>query len=152
MSARKIIATIFLDRKCVIIIDFLVRGTTVNSQRYCQTLVNLRRAIKTKHRGKVSSKIQQLHDNPQPQMANRPQEVLDSFKREMFLHPQYTPDLAPTDYYLFPLMKKWHATQCLDDDAELWEGMTKCYRRHNFQSLFHYKCLHLYGNNVKKSF
>jgi len=57
LSARKIMATVFWDREGVLLVDFLERGSTVNSERYCETLKKLRRAIKNKRRGKLSSKV-----------------------------------------------------------------------------------------------
>uniref|UniRef100_A0A1B6F3X3 Tc1-like transposase DDE domain-containing protein n=1 Tax=Cuerna arida TaxID=1464854 RepID=A0A1B6F3X3_9HEMI len=159
MSARKVMATVFWDKKGVILVDFLERGTTINSERYCQTLNNLRRAIQNKRRGKLSSKILLIHDNAQPHMANRTREVLESFPWELFPHPPYSPDLAPSDYHLFPTMKKWLATQRFDDDAELqqevtnWlktqaadfyeEGIVKLIHRYD-------KCLNLNGDYVEK--
>ena len=57
LSARKIMATVFWDREVVLLVDFLERGSTINSERYCETLKKLRRAIQNKRRGKLSSKI-----------------------------------------------------------------------------------------------
>jgi len=77
----------------------------------------------------------------------------------VFDHPPYSPDLAPSDYHLFPNMKTWLATQRFDDDAELqagmneWlksqaakfydDGINKLVRRYD-------KCLNLNGDYVEK--
>lgn len=159
LSARKIMATVFWDRKGVLLVDFLERGTTINSARYSQTLENLRRAIQNKRRGKLSSQILFLHDNARPHTANRTREVLDAFKWEVFPHPPYSPDLAPSDYHLFPTMKSWLATQRFDDDAELREGVTNWLRSQAAEFydngisklVYRYdKCLNLYGDYVEK--
>lgn len=159
LSARKIMATVFWDRQGVLLIDFLERGATINSDRYCQTLRKLRRAVQNKRRGKLSSKILFFHDNARPHTANRTAELLDSFKWEIFPHPPYSPDLAPSDFHLFPKMKNWLATQRFDDDDELracvteWlrsqaadfydEGISKLVHRYD-------KCLNLFGDYVEK--
>lgn len=104
-SARKIMATVFCYRQGVLLIDFLERGATINSDRYCQTLRKLRRAVQNKRRVKLLSKILFFHDNARLHTANRTAELLDSFKCEIFPHPPYSPDLAPSDYHLFPKMK-----------------------------------------------
>jgi len=57
LSARKIMATVFWDREGVLLVDFLERGSTINSEAYCETLKQLRRAIQNKRRGKLSSKV-----------------------------------------------------------------------------------------------
>lgn len=41
----------------VIFVDFLERGQTINSERYCETLRKLRRAIQNKCRGKLGEKV-----------------------------------------------------------------------------------------------
>jgi [histone H3]-lysine36 N-dimethyltransferase SETMAR len=159
LSARKIMATVFWDRKGVILIEFLERGATINAERYCQTLTNLRRTIQNKRRGKLSSKIVLLHDNARPHTANRTQGTLNDFKWEIFPHPPYSPDLAPSDYHLFPRMKNWLATQRFDDDAELRAGVTdwltsqaaEFYDDGISKLVYRYdKCLNLFGDYVEK--
>jgi len=48
---KKQMATVFWDEKGILLIDFLQQGQTVTSDRYCQTLRTLRRAIQNKRRG-----------------------------------------------------------------------------------------------------
>lgn len=63
-------ATVFWDSEGVILVDFLERDTTINSERYCETLRKLRRAIQNKRRraiqnkrrGKLSGKVLFFHD------------------------------------------------------------------------------------------
>ncbi|GFV34344.1 mariner Mos1 transposase [Trichonephila clavipes] len=98
------------DRQGVLLINFLERGAAINSERYCQTLRNLRRAVQNKRRGQLTSKILFLHDNARPDTANCTQELLNSFKWEVFPHPPYSSDVAPSDFHLFPKMKNWLAT------------------------------------------
>ncbi|GFW72265.1 mariner Mos1 transposase [Trichonephila clavipes] len=112
-------ATVFWDRQSVLLIDFLERGAVTNSERNCQTLRNHRIAVQNKCRGKLTSKILFLHDNARPHTANNTQELLNSFKWEVFSHPLYSTDLAPGDFHLFSKMKNWLATQRFDDDTEL---------------------------------
>jgi histone-lysine N-methyltransferase SETMAR len=105
LSARKIMATVFWDRQGMLLIDFLERGVTNNSDRYCKTLRKLRRAVQNKRRGKLSSKILFYHHNARPHTANRTAELTVSFKWEIFSHPPYSPDLPPSGFHLFPKMK-----------------------------------------------
>jgi len=44
-SADKVLATVFWDRKAVLLVDFMAHGTTINAERYFETLKKLRRAI-----------------------------------------------------------------------------------------------------------
>ncbi|GFT34947.1 mariner Mos1 transposase [Trichonephila clavipes] len=119
LSPKKIMATVFWDRQGVLLIDLFERGAPQNSQRYCQTLRNLRRAFQNKRRGKLTSKVLFLQDNVRPHTANCTQKHLNSFKWEVFRHAPYSPDLALSYFHLFPKLKNWLSTQCFDDDKEL---------------------------------
>ncbi|UYV64597.1 PDE2A [Cordylochernes scorpioides] len=41
-SAGKVMATVFWDKKGALLVDFMPKGTTINSERYCETLKKLR--------------------------------------------------------------------------------------------------------------
>jgi histone-lysine N-methyltransferase SETMAR len=45
------------------------------------------------------------HDNARPHTAVRTRALLEHFNRELFDHPHYSPDLAPSEYYLFTCVK-----------------------------------------------
>ncbi|KAJ4425701.1 hypothetical protein ANN_27897 [Periplaneta americana] len=57
LSVRKVMCTVFWDRKGILLIDFLPRGETVNADRYCETLRKLRRAIENKRRGMLTAVV-----------------------------------------------------------------------------------------------
>ena len=62
--------TIFWDSKGPILEDFLEKGSTINSVRYCDLLANcLKPAICTKHQGLLSKKVLLQHDNAHPNVA-----------------------------------------------------------------------------------
>lgn len=158
-SSRKLMATVFWDAKGVLLVEFMERGTTINKDVYCETLKNLRRAIQNKRRGMLTSGIVFLHDNARPHSAQVTQVLLGQFQWDVFKHPPYSPDLAPSDYHLFMHMKKWLGSQRFDDDEELkdavtgWlkaqaadfyaEGISKLVKRYD-------KCLNVFGNYVEK--
>ncbi|GFR20425.1 HTH_48 domain-containing protein [Trichonephila clavata] len=50
ISARKIMCTVFWDRKGVLLVEFLPRNETINAASYCETL--------NKRRGKLTQTIQ----------------------------------------------------------------------------------------------
>ncbi|GFU43781.1 mariner Mos1 transposase [Trichonephila clavipes] len=161
LSPKQMVATVFWDRQSALLIDFLERGATIKSERYCQTLCNLTRAVQNKRRGKLASKISFFHDNARPHTANCTQELLNSFKWEVFRQPFYSPDLAPSDFHLLSRMKNWLATQYFDD-KELRMRVTDWLRSqaaefydNGISKLVHLydKCLNLFVDYVeKKSF
>ncbi|GBM70471.1 Histone-lysine N-methyltransferase SETMAR [Araneus ventricosus] len=111
--------TVFWDAQGILLIEFMTHGTIINSEVYCRTLKKLKRAIQNKRRGLLSSRVVLLHDNARPHTAVKTGEVLCKFKWDVFQHPPYSPDLAPSDFHLFTAMKKWLWGQHFTDDEEL---------------------------------
>jgi len=127
-SVRKIMVTIFWDRKEILLIDFLERGLTINADAYCETVRKHRRVIQNKRRGMLSSGIVLLHDNARPHTAPRTAQLLQQFRWEVFDNPPYSPDLAPSDYHLFMHLKQWLASQSFEDDDRLKTGVTTWFK------------------------
>ncbi|GFX41140.1 mariner Mos1 transposase [Trichonephila clavipes] len=120
--------TVFWDVQGILLIEFMKRGTTINSEVYCRTLKKLKRAIQNKRRGLLSSGVVLLHDNAPPHTAVRTREVLRKFKWDVFKHPPYSPNLAPSDYHLFTTMKKWLGGKHFADDEELKNAVTHWFK------------------------
>ena len=109
--------TFFFDQDGPLLIDFLQHGTTVNAQRYSQTLTTLRQAIKSKRPGKLTRGVILLHDNARPHTANTIKGLMQNFKWEVLGHPPYSPDLSPCDYAIFgPLKKALRGKRFTSDD------------------------------------
>ena len=72
LSAGKVIATVFWDCKGVQLTEFMPRGTTINSERYCRTLQKLRRAIQNRRRGRLTKGVRLHHENARPHSLNKP--------------------------------------------------------------------------------
>lgn len=119
-SAGKVMATVFWDRKGVLLVDFLPAGTTVNADRYCETLKKLRRAIQNRRREMLRKGVSILHDNARPHVARQTVDLLQNFGWNVITHPPYSPDLAPSDYHLFPKLKEHLSGRrfCSDDEVK----------------------------------
>jgi hypothetical protein len=50
LATRKLMATVFWDRKGVLMVEFMKQGTTITSEVYCKTLKRLCRVIQNKRR------------------------------------------------------------------------------------------------------
>ncbi|UYV78657.1 hypothetical protein LAZ67_16002308 [Cordylochernes scorpioides] len=55
--------------KGLLLCDFMRRGITIHSNRYCETLKQLRRAIQNKRRGMLTKGVRFHHDNARPHTA-----------------------------------------------------------------------------------
>ncbi|GBN10452.1 Histone-lysine N-methyltransferase SETMAR [Araneus ventricosus] len=75
LSSRKLMVTVFRDTQGILLIEFMTRGTAINSEVYCRMLKKQKRAIQNKRRGLLSSGVVLLHDNARPHTAVRTGEV-----------------------------------------------------------------------------
>ena len=102
-SAQKVMATVFWDTKGVILIDYLEGQKTITGNYYKGVLQKLKTALAKKRRGKLHRRLLFHHDNAP---AHSSREVLWKFRWETLPHPPYSPDLAPSDFFLFPKLKE----------------------------------------------
>ena len=74
---------------------------------YCIIILrNLRERIKKERRGKLTSGILLQHDNATPHTSQKTKAVINKIGFELMPHPPYSPDLAPSDYWLFEEMRR----------------------------------------------
>jgi transposase len=64
-----------------------------------------------------------FHDNARlhTHTAAHTRALLEHFSWDLFDHPLYSPDLAPSDYHLFTYPKNWLGSQCFKSNEELME-------------------------------
>jgi len=100
-----------------------------------------------------------LHDNARPHSASRTNASIKLFNWDIFDHPPYSLELAPSDYHFFTKMKVWLATQRFHTYEELVDGVNNWL--HNLAASFfdeglqklvsrYNKCLNADGNYVEK--
>jgi hypothetical protein len=75
-----------------------------------------------------------LHDNALSHTAAHTNALINLLKWEIFDHPPYSPDLAPSDYHLFTKMTVWLATQRFHANEELMDGVNNWL--HNLAATF----------------
>ena len=124
-SAKKIMGTVFWDSRGVLLFETLQPGETINAARYCQTLDELREAIRRKRPGQLTNGVILQHDNATPHTARVTQGWLEKYGWEILPHPPHSPDLAPSDYHLFGPLKRELAGKRFDDDEELVDHVRK---------------------------
>jgi len=108
---------VWWDQKSIIYYELLKPGKTVNAHRYHQQLIKLHRALREKrpHYRKRHDKLIFL----QRTIAHiNNVQNLETLNWEMLPHPAYSPDLAPSDYHLFSMHRRW-ATRSLSDTSIL---------------------------------
>jgi len=73
---------------------------------YSSLLMQLNEILEEKRRGNVTKVVLFLHDNAPARQALVTEKKLAYLGFQFLDHPPYSPDLAPSDYHLFPGLKK----------------------------------------------
>jgi len=118
-SAGEVLASIFWDQDGVLLIDYLPKGQTTNAEYYLSLLVQLKDILKEKRCGKFTKGVLFLHDNAPAHPALATQKKLAYLGFQCLYHPPYSPDLAPSDYHLFPGLKKQLKGRHFSSNAEV---------------------------------
>ena len=105
-SAGKVMATVFWDAQGVIMLDFLAKKSTITGAYYANLLHQLRTAICEKRQGKLSKGILLQQDNARVHICKIAMDAVERNGYELIPQPAYSPDLDPSDYFLFPNLKK----------------------------------------------
>jgi len=105
-------------------VDYLPQKTTMTGPYYGEVLTTLRQAMKEKIRGMLTRGPLWLHNNASAHMSRVAQAIIvKNIGFEQLSHPPYSPDLTPSDFYLFRHLKQHlRGTRFFDDD-ELWQPM-----------------------------
>ena len=82
---------------------FLKKETTINSQGYTETLTALKRRIE---RTGIRNETLLQHDNARPHTSAATRDEIQRLDVLALPHSPYSPDLAPSDFHLFPKIKE----------------------------------------------
>ena len=118
-SAGKVMASVFWDADGIILVDYLEKGRTVTGQYYASLLWQLRANLIKKRHGKVTRGVLYHQDNAPAHKSAVAMAAIHNCGFELLDHPPYSPDLAPSDYHLFPQLKKHLKGTKFHSDSEV---------------------------------
>ena len=95
-------ASIFWESQGVIIIDYLEQGRTINGAYYAGQLRRLCQEIARNRRGKLTRGVLLLPDNAPAHTSQVAMTAATECGFEILLHPPYSPNMDPSDFYLDP--------------------------------------------------
>ena len=105
-SVKKVMATVFRDSEGVMLVDFLEGKKTVTGAYYVEVFRKSRAKLAEKRPGKLHRRILFHYDNAPAHSSRIVRDVLREFRWELLSHPPYSPDLAPSDFFLFPKLRE----------------------------------------------
>ncbi|XP_017795708.1 PREDICTED: histone-lysine N-methyltransferase SETMAR-like [Habropoda laboriosa] len=99
---KKVMLSVWWDVKGIVFFELLPDNTTINSEVYCHQLDKLNDSLKEKRPELINRKGVVFHqDNARPHTSLVTRQKLLQLEWDVLQHPPYSPDLAPSDYYLF---------------------------------------------------
>ena len=109
--------SVWWDWKGVVFFVLLQRNRTINSDVYCRQLNKLNAAIKEKRPELINCKdVIFYYDKITPHTSLATRQKLFRLAWEVILHPRYSPELAPSDYYLFRSLQNFLNDKTFNDD------------------------------------
>jgi len=103
----------------MLLIHYLPKDQTINAEYYSSLLVQLKDILNEKRCGKLTKGVLFLHDNAPAHRALATQKKLAYLGFQCLDHPPYSPNLVPSDYQLFPGLKKQLKGRHFSLDAEV---------------------------------
>jgi len=101
------LVSIIWDQDSILLTDFLPNLHTINWEYYSSLLVQLTDILEEKRRGKITKWVVFLHDNSPDHRALATQKKLAYLVFQCLVdYPPYSVEVAPSDYHLFPELKK----------------------------------------------
>ncbi len=85
---------------------YLPRSQTITGQYYDDLFKNLREQIKDKRRGILAKGALLLHDNSHVFINGVSKATIKEYCYELIQYVPYSPDLAPSHYYLYRNLKE----------------------------------------------
>jgi len=157
-SAGKVMASVFWDAEGILFIDYLEKGKTTG-EYYSNLLTRLDEKIREKRPSLQRKKIVFHQDNASAHKSVLAMGKLRDLRYELLEHPPYSPDLAPSDFSLFPELRLFLAGQHFSSNQEAiaaaeghFADLTKNHYRDRIMALQHHwnKCISLKGDYDKK--
>ena len=153
-------ATVFFGtHKALLCWTFYPREVQKTGVYYANLLDQLRTAICEKRRGKLSKGVLLQQDNARVHTCKVAMDAVERNGYELIPHPAYSPDLAPSDFFLFPNLKKdirglhFRSDEEVVTALEEWfNGKDPDFFSSGLMALEHRwsKCITLEGNYIEK--
>ena len=140
-------------------LNILPKRSTITGVYYAKLLDQLRTVIHEKRRGKLSKNVLLQHDNAKVHTCNVAMDAVERNVYELIPHTAYSPDLAPSDYFLFPNLKKnirgchfWSDEEVVTAVEQWVNGNDPDFFSSGLMALEHRwsKCITLWGNYIEK--
>ena len=106
LHPKKVMLCIWWDWKGVLYYELLLENQTINSNKYCSQLDQLKAALDDNRPELVNRKCIIFHqDTARLQVSLMTRQKLLQFGWKVLIHPLYSPDIAPLNFHLFRFLQ-----------------------------------------------
>lgn len=133
----------------IVHIDYLEKGKTITGEYYSKLLDRFDADLKQKRPHLAKKKVLFHQDNAPANKCAVVMAKLYELHYELVPHPPYSPDLAPSDYYLFPDLKKWLGGKRFESNGEV-IAATEAYYFKEFKKSYYSKGIEKLENRWTK--
>jgi len=120
IHSKKTMVTVWWSMSGVIYYEFLKQGKTITSDVYCEQLDKMNEKLKIQQPALINRKVPLLlHDNAKPHTSKLTVQKLKDLGYETLPHPPYSPDIAPTDFWLFRSLANFLAGKSFKSQQEV---------------------------------
>ena len=120
LHQKKLMIIVWWSMSGLIHFNYLKTSQTMNAERYCAELMQMHENLIKKQPSLVNRKVPiLLQDNARPHVCKMTLEKIKELGYETLVHPQYSPDLAQTDYHLFKHMAAFLSNKKFEKDDQL---------------------------------
>ena len=119
--SRKVMLCVWWGMEGVIYWELMKSNVVITAAIYVQQLERVAQALRQKRPNSRHKMILQ-HDNARPHVAKMTISAIQELKWEILQHPPYSPDIAPSDFYLFRTIANdlRGVTFDNDEDVQIW--------------------------------
>jgi histone-lysine N-methyltransferase SETMAR len=122
LHPKKSMLSVWWGARGLIYHEFLLEGTMITADIYRRQLRELKAAVISKYG--ENEEVYYLVDNARPHIARSVKQELAGYGWTILPHPPYSPDLAPSDYWLFSHLQRHLDGQNFNSKSDLEKAVT----------------------------
>ena len=132
LHPKKTMITVWWYSGGIIHYNFLQPGESITAQSYCNEIEEMHQKLLQKQPARVKRKgTILLHDNARPHVSRLTAQKLHDLKYEVLPHPAYSPDLSPSDYYMFKHMDAFLANKMFRNQGDVQNAIFQFFESRN---------------------
>lgn len=125
LHPKKALLSVWWNARGIVHFEVLRPGQTINADFYCEQLDRLNQALIKKYPALVNRKgVILQHDNARPHSAKKTLDKIKELGWEVLPHPPYSPDIAPSDYYLFRSLQHFLSDKKFRNEEDVKNGVS----------------------------